>query len=482
MLKKVVLLIPNSGWSGMRYWATTPYSILILTSLLKKIVDLSLVDANGRNLSEQECADILRKSSPDAVLLSAMSFEYAAQYRDTLSIVKTACPGTITVVGGVHATLMPESVMKDSQVDYVFIGHAEERIADFLSAVLNGDIHSIRKMPGIGYRTAAGDVVIAPVETHIADVKEMVKPDYSLIDMEPYLAPGVNAGSHHLTGKVRTATILTSYGCPYHCIFCANAVLSRRRVAFRPVSDVLEEIDFLVNTYRVGQIVFIDDCFLYKRERLITLFNAFLDRGYQFSWKTASVPAWLLDKDLLLLMEKSGCTQISISVESGVPRVLHDIIRKPLQLEIISGVVRMCREVGIDIGANFVIGFPGETWEEIRQTFRYAEACDFDVIHFHVATPFPNTDLYHIAKAKNLLPDGFSFENIKFFGHSQGYITTNEFTPEELMTLRAYEWDRINFSSKEKIQKVATMYGMTLDELEIHRKKTRRGLGVMGKG
>jgi len=74
----------------------------------------------------------------------------------------------------------------------------------------------------------------------------------------------------------------------------------------------------------------------------------------------------------------------------------------------------MCREIGIDIGANFVIGFPGETWEEIRQTFRYAEACDFDVTHFHVATPFPDTDLYHMARDQKLLPEGFSFETSNF--------------------------------------------------------------------
>jgi len=96
-----------------------------------------------------------------------------------------------------------------------------------------------------------------------------------------------------------------------------------------------KKLDYLVGAYDVGQFVFIDDCFLYKRERAVTLFNEFIRRGYRFSWKTASVPAWLIDKELLLLMKKSGCTQISVSVESGVSRVLHDIIRKPLQLEII---------------------------------------------------------------------------------------------------------------------------------------------------
>ena len=99
-------------------------------------------------------------------------------------------------------------------------------------------------------------------------------------------------------------------------------------------------------------------------------------------------------------MKASGCVQLTISVESGSPRVLNRVIRKPLKLESVQPVVRWCKEIGIDIGANFVIGFPGETWEELRMTFAFADLCAFDLAHFHIATPLPKTDLYHLAQRR----------------------------------------------------------------------------------
>jgi len=147
-------------------------------------------------------------------------------------------------------------------------------------------------------------------------------------------------------------------------------------------------------------------------------------------------------------------------------------------LKIVPGIVSKCRQLGIDLGANFVIGFPGETWEELRETFRFAESCGFDLTHFHIATPLPGTELYHIAKNRGLLPDNFSFFDKKYFGFGQAFISTDEFTAQELMVLRAYEYDRINFSTPEKIAKVAEMMLVDQEELREHRRQTRLNCGI----
>jgi hypothetical protein len=122
---------------------------------------------------------------------------------------------------------------------------------------------------------------------------------------------------------------------------------------------------------------------------------------------------------------------------------------------------------------------PGETWDEIRQTFRFAEECDFDLATFTIATPLPKTALFEIARNQNLLDPGFNFLDEKYLGYSRGFITTDEFTPEELMVLRAYEWDRINFNTEAKKQKIAELYGITSAELILHRKRTRAALGLI---
>lgn len=471
--KNVLLVISNSRWHGKRPWLTSPYSALILTTLLKKYFNFSIIDANGLNLSAEECQLRIQKHDPDVILVSALSVEYHKQAHMTLALAKKASPNAITVIGGVYPTVLGEEVLKDTNVDYIFIGHAEERIVNFIQQI--DDKGSMCDLPGIGFRTSEGAIRINPVRSYIGDVKKLVKPDYSLLDLEPYW--NWKQHDHQMNSSVRSAQIITTFGCPYNCVFCATRTISGKGVAIRPVEDVLEEIEFLIAKYRIKSLSFQDDLFLAKRSRVEKILNAFIDRNYGLSWNS-SASSWHLDEELLILMKESGCRLLTMSVESGCQRVLKEIIHKPLKLETIPPIVKKCREVGIDIVANFVIGFPGETWDEIRETFRFAEECNFDLVHFHVATPLPNTDLYSIAKEQNLLPSDFSFLGDKYFGFGGAFITTEEFTPEQLMILRSYEWDRINFSTHEKIEKAAKLYHLTLNELRDHRRQTIRKIGL----
>ena len=168
---------------------------------------------------------------------------------------------------------------------------------------------------------------------------------------------------------------------------------------------------------------------------------------------------------------------MGISIESGCERVLHKIIRKPLKLEIVKPIRELCREVNILLQANFIIGFPGETWNEIRESLKFAEECDFDLTSIHIATPLPKTDLYDYAIETKTLDVNFSFFDDTHFGMGVGYITTDEFTPKELEILRAFEWDRINFSTSEKRERACRILELTQEELKDFRKQTRINCG-----
>ena len=176
-------------------------------------------------------------------------------------------------------------------------------------------------------------------------------------------------------------------------------------------------------------------------------------------------------------MKASGCYHIALAIESGTEEVLK-LLRKPLKLSKAREVVKKAKSLGFEVTAMFVIGTPGETWEQIRQTFRFAEELDLDYAAFNIATPLPKTELYKIAKEKNLLPKDFRFDNLDFKGYGKASITTDEFTPEELQILRAFEWDRINFKNNEKAIKIAQMNGITMEQLNKWRTSTRRNVGV----
>lgn len=474
-MNRIVLIIPNSRWFGKRPWVSIQYAALILTAILRNDYDFSILDANGEDLTEEQCEHYLAQAKPQFILVTAISFEYHQQVHRALAIAKKACPQATTVLGGVYPTTLPEEAIKDRAVDWLFMYHAEERLLPFLQlAAANPDL--ARQLPGIGFRGPSGELVVNPPTTHIGDVKSLAKPDYSRLKVDSYLKQ--TSLDYQYNSSRPTGFVLTSFGCPYNCVFCASRTISGKRVVYRPVEDVLEEIDYLVKEHSIGNLIFQDDSLLADKKRVNKLLNALIERNYDLTWKAVTVSAWHLDDTLLELMARSGCIQITISVESGSQRVLNEVIHKPLKLEIIPPLVKKCRDLGIDMGANFVIGLPGESWEDIRQSFRFAEQCDFDVAHFHIATPLPKTDLYRICQEQGYLPDDFNFLDPRFFGYCEGFITTDEFTPFELKVLRAFEWDRINFSTPEKVARVARLYCTTEEKLHEHRQMTRRKLGV----
>lgn len=476
--RAIVLFIPNTRWYNKRPWMQLPFTIAILTALLKGL-NLKILDANADDLTEEETLMRLKEIKADVFLVSGIAVEYYMQYCKSFELAKTANRSCITVFGGIYPTLMPKEVLSmDKNIDYVFIGHAEERLAGFIDLILKNDNDSLKHLHGIGFRSPNDDIVINAVQSFISDVKLLVKPDYSLLDVKAYTSYNSKDFLSN-SSEGANATIATSFGCPYNCSFCAARTVTGRKIVYRPVEDVLEEIEFFINNYNIKNMTIIDENFLANRKRVESILNTFIERKYNLIWQMSNVAVWYLDDDLLSLMRKSGCTAISPSVESGSPRVLRDLIGKPLQiLEKIHGIVKKCKELDINVIAHFVIGLPGETWEEIRQTFLFAESINCDLVVFHIATPYPKTELYDFCVKNKLLPPDFSFFSSDFYGTSRGFITTDEFTPYELMVLRAFEWDRINFSSPQKTAKIARMMNLTIEELNKHRRQTRLKCGV----
>lgn len=269
------------------------------------------------------------------------------------------------------------------------------------------------------------------------------------------------------------ARILTSRGCPYNCCFCQVDKIAGRKFRPRRAKHVLKEIDWLINEYNVKSLIFDDDNLLTDRQRAVEIFEGL--EKYKIPWKMAATAAFLLDDELIELMGRSGCIYADIAVESGTERVLHDIIHKPLKLEKVRAVTAKLRRENIYVAANFIIGFPGETWEEIRQTIKFAEDLNADYIKLFNAIPLPGTRLYQMAKEQNALIEGYDVANVNW---RNGSIETDEFTPCDMSILRAYEWDRINFSSYEKRKRTADMMGISVQELDEIRKNTRRTLNL----
>lgn len=478
MVSKIILVIPNYNWDkdgkdcneSNILWHFIPYNLCLLAAVLEREnrYEIKVIDALAEALSIEEFENRIRDEQPDFVGISVLMDFYSYTGHMAAKIVKKINSNIITALGGVHATANPELNVQDRNYDYVMCGEGEEMLPQLL-CFINGVQKEVPK--GVWY-IRSGQIINGGRADLISNLDDYPLPAYHLIDYSQY---SMRAERKSLDGPAAYpyARILTSRGCPYNCCFCQVDKIAGRKFRPRSARNILSEIDWLVRTYGVKSLIFDDDNLLTDRKRAIEIFKNL--EKYKLSWKMIATAAFLLDDELIELMKKSGCVYVDIAIESGTERILHEIIKKPLKLEKAVAVTRKLKEEGIYVAANFIIGFPGETWEEIRQTIKFAEELNADYIKLFNAVPLPGTRLYEMAKEQGALVKNFHSENVNWRNAS---IETNEFTARDVSILRAYEWDRINFSTYEKRKRTADMMGIAVSELDEIRRQTRKTLDL----
>jgi len=235
----------------------------------------------------------------------------------------------------------------------------------------------------------------------IKDLDILPIPDRSFIDMEFYKES--NKKCVWYVRKTPVATIMTSRGCPYNCIFCSTKVVWKKRWRPRSLEKVFEEIEHLVSKYGIREIIINDDQFFTKRNRIDEFCKYFIKRKLDLNFSVDSgVSVWLVDKELLEIMRKAGFYSIRFPIETG-NEVTLKFIRKPVDLLKTKELIKEANKLGFWTSANFIIGFPYETRQEIEETIRYALSSKLDYASFLIAKPNAGSDLYEIFKKEGLL-------------------------------------------------------------------------------
>jgi len=413
--------------------------------MIEDIAEVEIIDAYKDDLSEKEFSNRIRGF--DIVGITVLFDQYALSGHKAAKIAKKQ--KAIVVMGGVYATTNREKVMEDENIDYIIVGEGEYMFRYLVNHLVDG----VQFPKG------------ALIASRITDLDNLPLPAYHLLDMDKY-TNSAERKSVDTPSPLPYARIMTSRGCPYGCAFCQVESIMGKDFRPRNVSGVLDEIQWLKETYGIKSLIFDDDNLLYDRERAVALFQGMIDRGLAMPWCSLAVAVFKMDKELVNLMKASGCRYLAVAIESGTNRVLKEIIRKPVNFDHAREMIKAIKEAGIYLAANFIVGFPTETWEEIRQTIKYAEEIDVDYIKLFHAVPLPHTKLWDLCEK-----EGVSNGNGKF-KWSKGNIETSEFTANDLTVLRAYEWDRINFSDPAKRQRTCEIMGVTEEELNDIRRGT----------
>lgn len=464
--KKLVLVYPNQRWLKddiVTTWRLDPRTIAVLAAVVRDIVDVEILDANADDLSPEAFFCAISESQPDFVGISLLTTEYAPILLQAADIVKEVDPGIVVLAGGVHVTLHANDVIQHPNIDYCCRGEGEPVLRELLFHLLG-----VGPLPKVGLVYRDGDQVIEQPKAVVDDIAALPWPAYDLLEFHKYCDTDLRHGANRFP-ELPGMAMLISRGCPYRCAFCQVATISGRQARIRKPADVIEEIKFVKERYGIRSLTFFDDNFLMPKRVMKELLQRMCDEDLGLKWQAAGAAIWVLDDEFLDLMQRSGCIGVTVALESGVQRVLDEIINKPIKnIELMPKRIAEIQKRGIWVAANFVIGLPGETWDEIRQTIRFAESCGADYVKFYAALPLPGTRMYEMAQEMGVLG---AAEDL-CVDWRYGQILSDEWTPKDISTLRAYEWDRINFAP-DRIDKVCEIWGVSREEINQIRKRTR---------
>lgn len=364
-----------------------PLGILYLAAAIRRHFgarfDVKIIDTGRMDI--KQAADEMRRYAPNYVGLSAMSCE-ADLMREFAALAKENNTRVNVIAGGPHATIAGERLLDDQNIDFVVIGEGELTIVDLLEALEHSTDPA--EVDGIAFRNGDKSKTTqlrAPIE----DLDSLPLPAWDLIDFKGY---GNYPNWNGILKEDFYAVMSTSRGCPFGCNFCHN--IFGKRVRLRSPESVLAEMQWLHKQHGIKEIHFVDDVFNIDVERAARICELIIGYGSPFSLAFPNgLRADIMTKALVLLLKRAGTYKIHYGFETVSPR-LQKQIGKNLDIPKAVEMIEAASRAGITTGAYFIIGFPGETRDEIMRTIDFASASALDAAYFFKATAYPGSGFY----------------------------------------------------------------------------------------
>ncbi len=285
---------------------------------------------------------------------------------------KARQPDALVVLGGFHPTVEPERTLRDTKCDIVVVGEGEQAFLD----IINGKRDRI---------------VSAPL---IEDIDSIPMPAWDLVDMHDYVQMGTNSVIGQ-TPNNKEAKLQTARGCPFDCAFCAQSIITKRRMRYKSVERVVEEVKHVHYTYGVDRVNFFDDTFIVDENRVRKLCAALKklhEQGILYDWHCLT-RADKTDPELFRIMKEAGCSQVTYGIESGSQKIL-DVVGKQTTVEENINAIKVAKAAGIKVRAQMIVGLPGETRETVEETAKFIREAPADSFGMHIFVPLPGCRIW----------------------------------------------------------------------------------------
>lgn len=364
-----------------------PLGLAYLAAVLRDDgFSVKIIDANVLKIKNAKLIEEIRLMQPRFIGISMNIITSEPGYR-LVQALKGQGINSKIILGGVTPTTGPESCLERANADFLVIGEGENTLLELIRREHEGN-YSYDTVRGIAFRKN-GRIIVTPPRERIMDLDTLPFPAYEFLpDLRKY--------------KTRArgfpvASIFTSRGCPYSCIFCNKAVFGRK-ITFYSVKRVLDEIGFLIKNYGARQIDVMDDNFIFNRDRAIEILDGIIKRRYKIYINLQNgVRADTIDEELIKKMRLAGVYKIGFGVESGDKFILKKI-KKNLDLDKVISATRLAKKYGMVVYGFFILGLPGETRESMEKTIEFAIEMDPTIANFCIALPFPGAEMYDIVE------------------------------------------------------------------------------------
>lgn len=355
----------------------------------------SIIESDIFNMSTEDVAKkvILERPRYVGITLFTVGVWSAASIAREI---KKELPEVIIIVGGPHISSMgPETLARFPEFDFAVNGEGEKILIELLDTLENKK--NIRDVPGILYR----DKTLVQQTAGKAVNKVLDRLPFPAWDLL-HDFPNAYKPAIYDFPRGPVATIAASRGCPFHCKFCDTSTFGARVRHYSPVK-VFEMMKHLNETYGIRHIMFVDDLFLASKVRVTELCTLILKNNLNMTW-TCTARVDTVKPDVLHLMKKAGCWEISFGLETGSNDLLKKM-DKAAEVEKSEQAVKWTADAGIRTKGLFMLGFPGEDLGTIEQTKEFIQRIPMTIMNLTKFTPYPGSPIYKEIYGTNIRDD-----------------------------------------------------------------------------
>lgn len=381
-------------------WSRMQFGISYIASLLKAHgheTRLVVLGSNKWNESTQILKKAMEEFDPGIICYTAVFSQYSF-IEKTASFIRSHWPGKFAVIGGVHATLNPEEVMK-GPFDALCVGEGEYPVLELCSQLEGKQVP--QGIPNLWFKAGDGKINRNPSREFIQNLDILPLPDREM--WKPWVKEQTARSEMYL---------LVGRGCPYDCTYCSNHAIRKvahgRYVRMRSPENIIQEIAFVHDNYPARRIfleaeaIALDKTWALEFCRQLEAFNATIGNALSYGCNFR-VSRQSMDERIFIALEKANFNKINIGLESGSERVRREVLRRNYTNDDFLTTVSLARKHGLKVNVYNLIGIPGESIADHMETVRVNRECQPDELCTSIFFPYPGTDLYKTCIERGLI-------------------------------------------------------------------------------